>query len=167
MIKEWLSRVLGLEKLKEEAIAEATEAVVLARSAEQAAKEADKLRQLAEREKEAAEYAANLAKEEERLARLSPKDRATEKKEPWVGVLETHINEQNPRNGFFELDWNEFFIVQLKAHGYEGDNDEIIVDQWFQDLCRGVGGEVGVDMDKRGSGYINVNSLGNGKSEIS
>ena len=89
------------------------------------------------------------------------------KKEPWVGVLDTHVNPENVRNGFFELDWNEYFIVQLKQAGYVGDTEESIVDQWFQDLCRNIGEETGVNMDRRGAGYINVNNLGNGRSEIS
>jgi hypothetical protein len=97
----------------------------------------------------------------------SPKEEATAKKQPWVGVLETHVNPDNPANGFFELDWNEFFIVQLKGHGYDGPTEESIVDAWFQSLCRNIGNEVGLDMDRRGSGYINVNNLGNGKSEVS
>lgn len=91
---------------------------------------------------------------------------ATAKKEPWVGVLETHVNPDNVRNGFFELDWNEYFIVQLKQAGYVGETEEAVVDKWFQDLCRNVGQEEGVDMDKRGSGYVNVSKLGNGKAEI-
>jgi hypothetical protein len=97
----------------------------------------------------------------------SPKEEATYNKQPWVGVLETHVNQDNPSNGFFELDWNEYFIVQLKSHGYDGPSEESIVDVWFQSLCRNIGNENGVDMDRRGSGYINVNNLGNGKSEIS
>lgn len=99
--------------------------------------------------------------------RANSKEEATAKKEPWVAVLSTHVNPENVRNGFFELDWNEYFIVQLKGAGYQGDTEESIVDQWFQDLCRSVGDEAGVDMDRRGSGYINVSSLGNGKAEIS
>jgi hypothetical protein len=95
------------------------------------------------------------------------KEEATAKKEPWVGVLDTHVNPENVRNGFFELDWNEYFIVQLKQAGYVGDTEESIVDQWFQDLCRNIGEETGVNMDRRGAGYINVSSLGNGKAEIS
>lgn len=99
--------------------------------------------------------------------RAKSKEEAAKKKEPWVAVLSTHVNPENVRNGFFELDWNEYFIVQLKTAGYQGDTEESIVDQWFQDLCRSVGDETGVDMDRRGSGYINVSSLGNGKAEIS
>jgi hypothetical protein len=87
-----------------------------------------------------AEKAAALAQEQEELAKLTPKDRATRKKEPWVGVLNTHVNSENVRNGFFELDWNEYFVLKLKQEGYgvEGDPDEEIVDRWFRELCANV-----------------------------
>ena len=118
------------------------------------------------RQKVAAQLAAEKAVEAERLAKLSPKEAATAKKEPWVAVLDTHVNKDNIRNGFFELDWNEYFVLQLKEAGYKGDTEEAVVDQWFQELCKGVGSESGVDMDRRGSGFINVNNLGDGKSEV-
>ena len=110
---------------------------------------------------------AERAKELERLSKLSPKEIANEKKEPWVAVLDTHVNKENVRNGFFELDWNEYFVLQLRSAGYTGETDEAIVDKWFQELCRGVGAEEGVDMERRGSGFVNVNNLGNGKVEVS
>ena len=71
---------------------------------------------------------------------LTEKEKATMKKESWVGVLNTHVNKENVRNGFFELDWNEYFIIQLKEQGYgvEGDKDEEIVDRWFRELCANV-----------------------------
>lgn len=116
--------------------------------------------------KEAADQ-AERAKELERLSKLSPKEVANEKKEPWVAVLDTHVNKENVRNGFFELDWNEYFVLQLRSAGYTGESDEAIVDKWFQELCRGVGAEEGVDMERRGSGFVNVNNLGNGKVEVS
>lgn len=97
---------------------------------------------------------------------LPPKEAATLKKEPYVAVLNTHINEDNIRNGFFELDWNEYFIVKLRESGYTGDTEEAIVDAWFKDLCRDVAMEENVNMSQRAAGYINVNSLGNGKAEI-
>jgi hypothetical protein len=97
-----------------------------------------------------------------------PKTAATANKEPWVTVLQTHVNPENPKNGFFELDWNEYFVSMLRNNGYTGTTDEELVDQWFSDLCREVGSEENVPgMDRRGSGYINVNKLPNGKSEIS
>jgi hypothetical protein len=101
---------------------------------------------------------------------LSPKtekELATERKEPWISVLNTHVNPDNIRNGFFELDWNEYFVLQLRTAGYSGDTDEAIVDAWFSELCRNVGAEENIDMARRSSGYVNVNNLGNGKTEIS
>ena len=90
--------------------------------------------------KEEAENSLKEIAQEQELAKLSPKDRATRKKEPWVGVLNTHINKDNVRNGFFELDWNEHFVLQLKQEGYgaDGDLDEEIVDRWFRELCANV-----------------------------
>ena len=90
--------------------------------------------------KEEAEKSLKEIAQEQEMAKLSPKDRATRKKEPWVGVLNTHVNKENVRNGFFELDWNEHFVLQLKQEGYgvEGDNDEEIVDRWFRELCANV-----------------------------
>jgi hypothetical protein len=88
----------------------------------------------------AAEKATALAQEQEELAKLSPKERANRKKEPWVGVLNTHVNQENIRNGFFELDWNDHFVLKLKQEGYgeDGDSDEGIVDRWFRELCANV-----------------------------
>jgi hypothetical protein len=119
------------------------------------------------RQKVRAELAAEKAVELERIAKLNPKDAATEKKEPWVAVLDTKVNPDNIRNGFFELDWNEYFVLQLKEAGYKGDSEEMIVDSWFGELCRNVGGESGVNMNQRTAGYINVNNLGDGRTEVS
>ena len=87
-----------------------------------------------------AEKAANLALEQEELSKLSSKERASRRKEPWVGVLNTHVNQENVRNGFFELDWNEHFVLKLKQEGYgtDGDKEEEIVDRWFRELCANV-----------------------------
>ena len=115
----------------------------------------------------AAQAEADKATQAAEYAKLGPKEAATAKNEPYIAVLDTKVNPENPRNGFFELDWNEQFVLQLKVAGYFGDTDEEIVDRWFQDLCRNIGNETGVDMDRRGAGYINVSSLGNGKSEVS
>ena len=101
--------------------------------ARQALEKATKLKEEAEKN------LAEIAQEQE-LAKLSPKDRATRRKEPWVGVLNTHVNKDNIRNGFFELDWNEHFVLQLKQEGYgaDGDKEEEIVDRWFRELCANV-----------------------------
>ena len=103
----------------------------------------------------------------EETVKLSPKEIATANKEPWVAVLDTHVNKDNIRNGFFELDWNEYFVLQLKANGYKGDSEEAVVDAWFGELCRNVGNDSGVNMNQRTAGFIDVNNLGNGRKENS
>ena len=100
------------------------------------------------------------------IATISAKEQATLNKEPYISVTETHVNKDNIRNGFFELDWNEYFVLQLRENGYIGDSEESIVDQWFQELCRNIGSESGVDMSRRGSGYVNLNKLDDDRTEI-
>ncbi len=142
-MKQFIKKIFGIEKLekeKEEALAKAKEA----KAREEAAKEA------------------------ERIANLTPKERATAKGEPWVAVLDTKVNADNPRNGFFELDWNELFITQLKKAGYGvgGDPEEEIVDRWFRDLAANMLAESGQDPTRHGAGYINVTKLADGKAEV-
>jgi hypothetical protein len=118
-------------------------------------------------EKEQAQLETTKAKKEEAQAKLTPKERATAKGEPWVAVLDTKVNKDNIRHGFFELDWNDEFVVQLKqaGYGFDGDPDEEIVDRWFRDLARNMLSDEGLD-PTRSAGFINVNKLGNGKAEI-
>jgi hypothetical protein len=109
------------------------------------------------------------AKKSEELAKATPKERATLKGEPWVSVLDTHVNKDNIRNGFFELDWNDEFIVQLKqaGYGFDGDPEEEIVDRWFRDLASNMLMEQGLDPKVRTAGFINVVPIAKGKSEVS
>lgn len=141
-MKEWFKRITGIKKIEEE----------------KAQLEAARI---------AAEEEARKAKEAEELAKMTPKERATKKGEAWVAVLDTHVNKDNIRNGFFELDWNDQFIVQLKqaGYGYDGDPDEEIVDRWFRDLARNMLADEGLSTD-RGAGYINVTKLAGGKAQV-
>ena len=102
------------------------------------------------------------------LKKKDPKEYATRRKEPWVNVIDVKVNEENVRNGFFELDWNEYFIAQLIQAGYGVDNDpeEEIVDRWFRDIVYNMLEEEGQDTN-RGAGYINVVPIAKGKSEVS
>ena len=111
--------------------------------------------------------AAELAQRAEETAKMTPKERATAKGEAWVAVLDTHVNKDNIRNGFFELDWNAEFVLQLKqaGYGFDGDPEEEIVDRWFKDLARNVLADEGQDTN-RGAGFINVNKLADGKAEV-
>ncbi len=156
-MKQFLKKITGIEAIEN-------------RIQEMNRKEKEAVEQLAakQREAEAARQEAEKAKEEERLSKLTPKERATELKEPYVSVLDTKVNPENPRNGFFELDWNEYFIVQLKqaGYGFDGDPEEEIVDRWFRDIVRNMLAEEGMDIT-RGAGYINVIPISQGKSEVS
>ena len=95
------------------------------------------------------------------------KDEATKKKQPWVSVLTTHVDKANPKNGFFELDWNEYFVQSLKLNGYRGTTDEEVVDKWFKDLCMNVAKEDGSAEQLGGSGYVNKVLRDDGKTEVS
>ena len=120
-------------------------------------------------EKRIAEEKSRIEAEEmELLKKKDPKEYATRRKEPWVSVLDVKVNEENVRNGFFELDWNEYFIAQLVQAGYGVDNDpeEEIVDRWFRDIVYNMLEEEGQDTN-RGAGYINVVPISKGKSEVS
>ena len=123
-------------------------------------------------DKEEARIAEEKARVEEEslevLKKKDPKEYATRKKQPWVAVLDVKVNEDNVRNGFFELDWNKYFIEDLKRAGYgeEGDLEEEIVDRWFRDIVYNMLAEEGMDTS-RGAGYINVVPIDRGKSEVS
>ena len=99
-------------------------------------------------------------------ALMAEKEKATKDGKPWVAVLNTHINKDNIKNGFFELDWNNEFVEKLMDAGYTGETAEAVVDGWFKTIARNILQEEGMDPD-RGAGYINVKDLGKDKSEIS
>ena len=67
---------------------------------------------------------------------------------------------------FFELDWNNEFVEQLLDAGYSGESPEQIVDGWFKTIIGQMLEDEGLDKS-RDRGYINTNSLKDGKSEVS
>lgn len=164
MIKNWIKQITGISDLEHRV----TEAESARKLADERAAEARKEAEIIERRM--LEEKRIRAEEEKKQAeaKLTPKERATKKKEPWVGVLDTHVNKDNIRNGFFELDWNDLFILELKkaGYGFDGDPDEEIVDRWFRDLARNMFEDQGLD-PTRGAGFINVTPLGQDKTEIS
>jgi len=126
------------------------------------------LKKLTGMDKVEAQKAEVESEKMELLKQRDPKEYATRKKEPWVNVIDVKVNEENVRNGFFELDWNKYFIAQLIEAGYGVDNDpeEEIVDRWFRDIVYNMLEEEGQDTN-RGAGYINVVPIAKGKSEVS
>jgi hypothetical protein len=145
-MKQWFKRITGVEA-KERALED--ERVRIAAEAENDRKRLEEV-------------------ELELLKKKDPKEYATRKKEPWVSVLDVKVNKENVRNGFFEMDWNEYFIQDLIRAGYglEADPEEEIVDRWFRDIVFNMLSEEGLDTN-RNSGYINVVPIAKGKSEVS
>ena len=101
-----------------------------------------------------------------REALEAEKEAATKAGEPWVAVLDTQVNPDNIRNGFFELDWNNEFIEQLLDVGYKGESNEEIVDQWFRTIVSQMLEDEG-QSSERSMGHINVVPIDKGKSEVS
>ena len=140
-MRRFIEKLFGIDKIKAE-----TEASL------KAAAEATKIAQDAT----AAAERATVAEEQ---AKLTAKERATRKEEPYVAVLNTHVNKDNVRNGFFELDWNDHFVLKLKqeGYGYDGDKDEEIVDRWFRELCANV--VVDENLPEVNTGVIDIQSV--------
>jgi|TARA_R110000851_G_scaffold189403_1_gene339656 hypothetical protein len=85
----------------------------------------------------------------------------------WVAVIDTQINPDDIKNGFFELDWNNQFIEELLDAGYTGETNEQIVDSWFRTIAMQILGEEGLET-AREMGYINVVPSSDGtKSSVS
>jgi chorismate mutase len=114
----------------------------------------------------AEESAVKTEEDIRREALEKEKAQATKKGEPWVAVLDTQVNPDNIRNGFFELDWNNEFIERLLDAGYKGETNEEIVDAWFRTIVTQMLAEEGVDTERQ-MGYINVTPIDKGRSEVS
>jgi hypothetical protein len=106
---------------------------------------------------------------------LTPKELATSKGEPYVAILSVDLDPANIDNGAFELDWNDKFIINLIKQGYKyskKDTDQMIVDRWFQTVCRNIALEVYeqeiADPEKRDDvRIIKQKDLGDGFTEVS
>lgn len=144
MIKSIFEKLTGVDKIKQEISDDIAESSRIGRITLAEVSRATQVAQAdleeALRQKDIACKAAEKAERDASFAKLSAKEKATHKNEPWIGVLDTHVNPDNVRNGFFELDWNDLFLTNLKQQGYgaDGDKDEEIIDRWFRELCAGV-----------------------------
>jgi hypothetical protein len=126
------------------------------------AAEQEKKRKAEERKAKRAEAVKSLKK--------TAKDLATEKGEPYVNIVSIELDPENIGNGAIELDWNEFFVAKLIRAGYQGRDDQQIVDQWFQDVCRNVVLETFEQFEAnnpRPTSSVQKKDLGDGRSEFS
>ena len=97
--------------------------------------------------------------------KLSEKEEATKNGKPWVKVLDTNVDQENPKYGYFELDWNKPFVENLKEHGFSGKSDEEVVDHWFSVLCNAIASEQ--TPMRNGEAIVTETKRGDGKTEIS
>ena len=100
------------------------------------------------------------------------KEIATEQGEPYVAIISMDINPNNLHEGAFELDWNDKFIANLVRAGYQAQPNEpedVIVDRWFQNVCRHVVMETWEQEEaiKKSGIYVQTRDLGDGRSEVS
>jgi hypothetical protein len=75
------------------------------------------------------------------VPKKTAKEIATEQNEPYVAIISVELDPENIGAGAFELDWNDRFLAQLVRAGYQykaNEPEHVIVDRWFQDICRNV-----------------------------
>jgi hypothetical protein len=113
-------------------------------------------------------------KEKKPTVELSAKEKATAAGEPYVNILSMEVDPDNINAGAFELDWNNKFILNLIRAGYkmrDDDTDSMIIDRWFQTVCRNIALEVyeqaQADPTNRDLREIKTRDLGNGRTEVS
>ena len=103
------------------------------------------------------------------------KELATEAGDPYINIISVELDPDDIGNGSFELDWNEVFVARLVKAGYmqrKDDTDDVIVDRWFQSVCRNILNEnyeqweANQPVDSRPR-RVDRNDLGNGRTEIS
>jgi hypothetical protein len=96
----------------------------------------------------------------------TPLDIATAAGEPYINVLSMDVNPENIQDGAFELEWNDIFLARLIKAGYqqaEDDTDAMIVDRWFQTVCRNVAQET---YEQFQADPENRRNLGGGFTEV-
>lgn len=171
MLKKWLKNITGVTELEQ-----AAKEAVMAREAEEQRlaeikKEAETARELEEQRLAEVKKEADLAK----LSMLGEKQKATDAGEPYISILKVDVDPENINSGSFELDWNDKFVLNLIKNGYkirDDDTDTLIVDRWFQTVCRNIALEVyeqeQADPEKRDDiRVIQQRDLGGGYTEVS
>lgn len=105
---------------------------------------------------------------------LSEKEKATMAGEPYVSIVKMTVDPNDIHNGEFELDFNDKFVINLIKAGYkmkEDEPDTVIVDRWFQSVCRNIALEMyeqtQADPSNRDMRNVVTKNLGNGRTEVS
>jgi hypothetical protein len=101
----------------------------------------------------------------------SAKQLATERGEPYVTIVNLEVDADNLHQGAFELDWNDKFIANLVRAGYQmqpNEPEDVIVDRWFQNVCRHVVMETWEqEQAMNPARFTKSRDLGDGRREVS
>ena len=134
----------------------------------------EKIKNLFKKQEVKTDPAPKKVKEKKEPPKLSAKEIATQNNEPYINILSMDIDPNDVNNGAFELDWNDKFILNLIRAGYkqkDSDTDEVLVDRWFQTVCRNIALEVyeqqQADPTNRDLRVVRTKNLGNGRTEVS
>lgn len=107
-------------------------------------------------------------------AELTAKEKATQAGEPYIAILSMELDPSDINSGSFELDFNDKFVLNLIRAGYKGredDTEAMIVDRWFQTVCRNIALELyeqqQADPLNRDLRPIQTRDIGNGRTEVS
>jgi len=117
-------------------------------------------------------------KEKKEPATVSDKQKAEELGLPYVNILKMELDPYDINSGAFELDFNDKFVLNLIRAGYkmrDDDSDTIIVDRWFQTVCRNVALELyeqqQADPENRAQAtdmrIVRAKDIGDGRTEVS
>ena len=117
-------------------------------------------------------------KEKKEAPTSSDKEKANAEGLPYVNILKMEIDPYDINSGAFELDFNDKFVLNLIRAGYkirDDDSDTIIVDRWFQTVCRNVALELyeqqQADPENRAMAsemrVVRTRDLGDGRTEVS
>ena len=117
-------------------------------------------------------------KEKKEEPTSTDKQKANELGLPYVNILKMEIDPYDINSGAFELDFNDKFVLNLIRAGYkirDDDTDTIIVDRWFQTVCRNVALELyeqqQADPENRAMAsdmrVVRAKDLGDGRTEVS
>ena len=109
---------------------------------------------------------------------ISDKEKANTEGLPYVNILKMEIDPYDINSGAFELDFNDKFVLNLIRAGYkmrDDDSDTIIVDRWFQTVCRNVALELyeqqQADPENRAQAtdmrVVRAKDIGDGRTEVS
>jgi hypothetical protein len=134
----------------------------------------EKIKNLFKKPEVKSEPEPKKVKEKKVAPELTAKEKATAAGEPYINILSMELDPNDVNNGAFELDWNEKFILNLIRAGYkqkDSDTDNVLVDRWFQTVCRNIALEVyeqqQADPTNRDLRVVRTKNLGYGRTEVS